>query len=146
MAPPLSITATNAVLTLTQPTLFPTPVQLQQFATDDVYDISAIQSLEAQMGVDGFLSFGFVYAMVRQGITLQANSPSNVFFDVLWTQMQAAQDNYPLSGLIVLKGINTKFSMINGGLTSYKPAPDAKKVLSPRKYEITWGRIFPAPI
>jgi hypothetical protein len=76
---------------------------------------------------------------------LQADSASNAFFDAIWTQMQAAQDVYPLAGLISLPSISTKFTMINGGLTGYKPAPDAKKTLQPRKYQVTWNKVFPAP-
>lgn len=141
-----SITSANAVLTLAQPILFPVPVQLQGFAADDVYDIDQIKSVETVMGVDGILSGGFVYVEVMQNITLQADSASNDFFDTLWAQMQAAQDIYPISGLVILPSILTKFAMRNGFLTGYKPAPDAKKTLQPRKYQITWNSIAPAPL
>lgn len=141
----MSITSSNAILTISQPILFPTPVQLQGFGADDVYDVDAIKSVEESMGVDGVLSFGFVFVAVPQNITLQADSASNDFFDTLWTQMQAAQEVYPVNGIIILPGIATKFTMINGGLTGYKPAPDAKKTLQPRRYQITWNRIFPQP-
>ena len=141
----MSITSANAVLTLTQPILFPSPQRIQGFAADDVYDIDQIKSVEAVMGVDGVLSFGFVFVEVMQNITLQADSLSGTFFDIVWTQMQATQDVYPVNGLIILPGISTKFAMINGGLTGYKVAPDAKKTLQPRKFQITWNKIFPQP-
>lgn len=141
----MSITAANAVITFSQPILFPSPQRIQGFAADDVYDLDAIKSVEASMGVDGVLSFGFVYAEVMQNITLQADSLSNTFFDIVWTQMQAAQDVYPINGVVQLPGIASKFRMENGGLTGYQPAPNAKKTLQPRKYQITWGRIFPQP-
>lgn len=141
-----TITAANAILTLSQPILFPVPQQLQGFAADDVYDIDSIKSIEAVMGVDGVLSFGFVYVEVMQNITLQADSASNAFFDTVWTQMQAAQDVYPINGVVVLPGVSTTFAMLNGGLTGYKPAPDAKRTLQPRRYQITWNKIFPAPL
>ncbi len=141
-----SITSANAVLTLAVPPLFPVPQQIQGFATDDIYDIPQIKSVEVQMGVDGVLSAGFVYIQIPQEITLQADSDSNDFFDTWWTQMQAAQDVYAASGIIKLPSIATKFTQINGFLTGYKPAPGAKKLLQPRKYEITWERIAPAPM
>jgi hypothetical protein len=140
-----SISSSNAVLALTQPILFPVPQQLQGFATDDVFDVEAIKSVETLMGVDGVLSAGFVFAEVPMNISLQADSASNRFFDTLWTQMQAAQDVYALTGTAVLQSIATKFLMINGFLTGYKPAPDVKRVLQPRRYQITWQRIFPQP-
>ena len=141
----MSITAANAVLMLTIPPLFSIPQQLQGFAADDVYDIPTIKSVETMMGVDGVLSGGFVYTEVKQAITLQADSPSNAVFDTWWTQMQAAQDVYVASGLIRLVTLRTKFTQLTGFLTGYKPAPAAKKVLQPRQYEITWGRIVPSP-
>ena len=60
-----SITSANAILTLAIPLLFPTPVQLQGFAADDVYDIPRIKSVETLMGVDGVLSGGLFLSLGR---------------------------------------------------------------------------------
>lgn len=140
-----TITSANAVLTLSQATLFPAPVQMQQFAADDVFDTENIRSVEALMGVDGVLSFGFIYVAIVQNIALQANSPSNSFFDVIYTQQTAALDIYPLNGTIILPGISTKFTLSNGAMTGYKPTPDGKRTLTPRRFQITWNKIAPAP-
>lgn len=140
-----SITSANAVLMLAIPPLFPVPQQLQGFAADDIYDIPQIRSVEVMMGVDGLLSGGFVYVEIRQEISLQADSASNLVFDTWWTQMQAAQDVYVANGIIQLPSIATKFQMVRGFLTGYKPSPGAKKVLQPRRYEITWESVAPAP-
>lgn len=141
----MSITAANAVLTLAIAQLFPIPQQLQGFATDDVYDVPTIKSVEVLMGVDGVLSAGFIYAEVPQDIHLQADSPSNAIFDTWWSQMQAARDVYEASGLILLPGLKSKFQQTRGFLTGYKPVPAGKRVLQPRTYQITWERIAPAP-
>jgi hypothetical protein len=140
-----TITSANATLTLSQPTLFPAPVKMQQFAVDDVFDTENIRAVETLMGVDGVLSFGFVFVAVVQNIALQANSPSNSFFDVIYTQQQAALDVYPLNGTIILPAISTKFTLSNGALTGYKPTPDGKRTLTPRRFQITWNKIAPAP-
>jgi tail fiber protein gp32 len=139
------ITSANAVLTLGQPILFPTPQQLQGFAADDIFNIPEIQSLESVMGVDGVLSFGFVFVEIAWNITLQADSASNQIFDTIWTQQLATKQAYPVSGLIKLPGIATKFTLTNGGLKRYKPAPDAKKTLHPRTYGFVFQNIAPAP-
>lgn len=140
-----SITSANSVLMLAIATLFPVPQQLQGFATDDVYDVPTIKSVETMMGVDGVLSGGFTFVAIPQSITLQADSASNRVFDTWWTQMQAAEDVYIASGLIRLPSIVTKFTQTRGFLTGYKPVPAAKKTLQPRTYEITWERIAPSP-
>lgn len=140
-----TITSANSILTLQQSILFPSPVQMQQFAADDVFDTETVRNVETLMGVDGVLSFGFVFVAIVQGIALQANSPSNSFFDVLYTQQVATLDVYPLNGTIILPAISTKFTLSNGVLSGYKPTPDGKRTLTPRRYQITWNRIAPAP-
>ncbi len=139
------ITAANSVLTLSVATLFPTPQQLQGFAADDVYDIARIQSVETLMGVDGVLSAGFVFVEIEQTIRLQADSPSNFVFDTWYTQMVANFTTYAAQGVIRLPNIQSKFTMSNGFLTGYKPAPQARRVLQPREYQIRWNAIAPAP-
>ena len=140
-----TITAADVVLTISVGIIIPQPQQLQGFATDDVFDIPSIKSVETLMGVDGILSGGFVYTEIRQEITLQADSLSNRLFDTWWTQMQATKGVYVASGAAKMPSVGTKFTMTNGFLTGYKPAPGAKRVLQPRRYEITWGRIAPSP-
>jgi hypothetical protein len=140
-----TITSANATLTLWQPTLFPSPQQIQQFAADDVFDTDAIRSIEALMGVDGFLSFGFTFVPVVQSFALQANSGSIRFFETIYTQQVAALTVYPISGTILLPSISKKYNMTNGGMTSYKPLPDAKRTLQPQRFQVTWERVLPAP-
>lgn len=142
----MSITAANAVLTLTIPPLFVAPQQLQGFGVDDVYGLPQIKSVEVMMGVDGIMSMGFVKVPIPQTFTLKADSPSISLFDIWWQQMQAAGDTFSASGLIRLPGLGKKYIMNVGGLTGYKPAPDAKKLLQDQTYEITWQSIFSAPL
>jgi hypothetical protein len=140
------VTSVDCVLTLTIPPLFPVSQQLQGFATDDIYNIPRIRSVETLMGVDGVLSAGFVYKEIVQEIMLQADSLSNDVFDVWWTSMQSAKATYPANGTIKLPSISTKFIQTNGYLTGYTPAPPAQRILQPRAFEITWQTIAPAPV
>jgi hypothetical protein len=136
---PLSLSAANAIVTLSIPLLFPIPQQLQGFATDDVFNTGQIKSVET-------LSGGFVFTEVVQNYVLQGDSLSNRFFDVWWTSMQAAQDVYWANGSILLPAVGTKFAMVRGALTGYQPLPDAKKILQPRTHAITWNRVAPSPV
>jgi hypothetical protein len=140
-----SITAANVVVMLSVPPLFSTPQQIQGFGQDDVFDVPQIKSVDTLMGVDGNLSAGYVFVEIPWNFTLQADSLSNLVFDTWWTQMQAGQVTYAASGLIRVPGTSTKYTLVNGYLTGYKPAPDAKKLLQPRKYMITWNTIAPSP-
>ena len=140
-----SLTAANAVITLTIPGVFGRPQQLKQFAVDDVADVDTLTVAETAMGVDGFLSGGYVYNAVKYVYTLQANSPSNFIFDQWKAAQDAQQDTFAANGLLSLKSLGTKWTWTNGFLTEYKPAPDVKKILQPRKFQITWERVAPQP-
>jgi len=142
----MSLTAANSTITLSQATLFPTPITLQGYAADDVTDIEAARVLEHQMGVDGVLSFGFVWAERMQEITLKADSPSIAFFDTIATQQEAVSDVYPLNGTILLPSIGKMFTLINGGLETYKPIPAVKKLLQPQRMRIVWNRCIAVPV
>lgn len=140
----MDITAANANLTLAIPPLFNTPQQLQGFAADDVYDLDEIESVETLMGVDGTLSGGFVWKPQPQTIMLQADSPSAALFDTWYSQQVAARTTYVANGVITLPAIGLKFVQTTGYLTGYKPA-GAKKLLTPRRFRITWNLVLPAP-
>lgn len=141
-----TITSANTILTLTQAILFPTPVQIQQFAADDVTDTDQVRNVEALMGVDGTLSFGFVFAPIMQNITLQANSPSISFFDTLYAQTLATEDVYVLTGSLLFPATGKSYNMTNGAMTDYKPTPDAKRTLQPQRFRLTWNSVVPSPL
>lgn len=141
----MSLTTANTIIQLTQPTLFPTPTQIQGFASDDMFDTDALRIVETLMGVDGVLSAGFVFTAVGMRLTLQADSASNAFFDTINAQQYAAEDVYPLNGVVLSPALGKKLILTNGFLTNWKPFADAKRVYQPRRYELTFQKTLPAP-
>lgn len=142
----MTITAANATITFTVPSVFAAPQQIQGFAADDVYSTDTLESVEEMMGVDGQLTAGFVFVPVRQQYTLMADSPSIAFFDQWWQFQQALQDAYPCFGTITLPSKKTQYAMQKGFLKGYKPLPDAKKLLQPQQFAIVWQRIIASPV
>jgi hypothetical protein len=139
-----TLTGANSVITLGVVGIFNVPVQLHGFDVDDVLATAAVKSVETRMGVDGRLSGGWVATEKVQTYTLQADSESNFLFDE-WVQTQEAQrEAYPAFGNIILPAVGTTIALIRGFLTSYPPMPDVKKILQPRRFEITWERVLPA--
>lgn len=141
-----SITGSTAIFQLAVINLFPIPVQLQGFAADDIFDTDDIEPNEVLMGVDGILSGGRVNVPVAQTIHLQADSQSNQVFDQWNAAEQALQDSYIANGIVTLTGLGLKWTLTRGFLTRYKPIPQAKKLLQPRTYRITWNLVSPAPV
>jgi hypothetical protein len=141
-----SITSANAIIALTIPGVFPTPVQLQGFAADDIFDTDAVNPAEILMGVDGKMSAGFVFVPTVQNYSLQADSSSNRIFEEWFRQQQAAAELFYADGIVTLVSIGKVYTMRKGALTGYKPMADGKKVLQPRKYAITWESVAPSPV
>ncbi len=140
-----SIGASDIVFTINIIGVFASPQQLQGFANDEVTDIPALKSAEVMMGVDGIQSDGFVFVSVPQTMSFQADSASNDLFDAWWTQMVGTRSTYRASGLLKVPSIGKKYTLTSGVLTSYKPIANAKRLLQPRTYEVTWQSIAPAP-
>lgn len=141
-----TITSANSIYMLSIIGLFGTPVQLQGFAADDVFDTEGIESAEAVMGVDGFLSAGFVYVPIKQSISLQADSPSCFMFEEWYAKQQANREVFRATAQIMLPSVGKNYACSNGVLTHYSLMSDAKKVLQPRKFSITWQSVVGAPI
>lgn len=141
----MNITSANATILLSVPLLFPIPVQLQEFAADDIFGTDPIQVGEEQMGVDGHLTAGFVNSPTKQKYALMADSLSNFFFDQIALQEKANQTKFVINGVVLLTSVNTKYTMTRGFLSIWQPIPDAKKILQPRTHTITWERVTPTP-
>ena len=140
-----TLTAANSVILLSIPSLFGTPVQLQGYAADDVFDIDALDTAETMMGVDGKLSAGWVPKEIKQTFTLQADSDSVAFFEQWYQAQQRVRELYAANGTTALPSVGRSYTMAKGFLTSYSPAPAGKKVLQPRKFVVTWEAIRSAP-
>jgi hypothetical protein len=97
------------------------------------------------MGVDGFYTAGFVYMPFPQTIVLMADSPSFSIFDQWQAASRGAPNTYWATGTVIMPGINTIYTLTQGVMTKYKPAPDVRRLLQPRRYEIMWGGFSAAP-
>ena len=136
-----TITSANSVFTIVIAGLFPTPVQLQGYASDKAFTTEALDLAEVQMGVDGRMTAGFVPNPTKQTITLQADSPSKDIFTALIQAMKTAREVFYISGTIALPSTGESFTLTRGILTNAKQIPDAQKVLQPVDYVITWESV-----
>jgi hypothetical protein len=140
-----TITAANAVFSISVAQLFQAQ-QLQGFAADDVFSHALVAPVETLMGVDGYLSGGWTPQPKVQTIALQADSPSNVIFDTWYQAQEVAREVYIADAHITLLSIQKSFYCVKGFLTNYPPMADARKILQPRRFTITWEQITTAPL
>jgi hypothetical protein len=141
-----TITAANAVLILSVPTLLPVATQLQGFSADAVFDAEDIDATDVVMGVDGILSGGMVFAASPMNFSLQADSPSITFFEAWYAGQKAAIEAFPAQGNVTLTTIGRNYQLVTGFLSRYKPIADAHRILQPQRFRITWQSIIPSPI
>lgn len=141
-----TITAANSILMLSVANLFPTPIQMQGFAADDIFDTEEVETAETVMGVDGRLSAGYVPVPINQNISLMPDSASIAFFEN-WIQAQdQARELYIATGTVRLLSVHRTYAMERGFLTRYPRTPAAKRTLQARRFQIRWERVTSAPI
>lgn len=140
-----TITSADAVFMLSIAGLYPAPQQLQGYAADDMFTTAAIKPVELQMGADGILVAGWVPVMKEMTIMLLASSVSVALFETWDATETSGRIKLPASGIIVLNSTGAKYTLSNGYLSEVSPMPDAKKVLQPRRFGITWQGISAAP-
>lgn len=140
------VTDANAVFAISVPLWLPLPTQLQGFGMDDIFSTANVTPVQTQMGVDGQLSGGYVPTEKKTTITLAASSASNDFFDAWFAGMDGNLAAYAAEGVITLPSRGSAYTLIRGFLTGYLPINDAKKILQPRRFEITWQSIVRIPV
>lgn len=141
-----TITSANSVFALIIPGIYPSPQILQGYATDDAFAVDSVDVTENMVGVDGKKASGYTPYLNVMTIAFQANSRSIIIFDTWLGVMNTAREDFPANGTIFLPSIGKSYVATNGSLTKAKPLPDAKKVLQPVQYVITWESIVPSPV
>lgn len=141
-----TITAANAVFMISITNLYASPLQLQGFAADDVFSHALVAPVETLMGVDGFLSGGWTPQPKVQTIALQADSPSSYIFDDWYAAQEQAREVYVADAHITLASVQRAFHCVKGFLTNYPPMADARRILQPRRFSITWESIVSVPL
>ena len=141
-----TLTDANAAISLAVPEVFAVPVPISGFSVDDMFDTENVAPNETLMGVDGVLSGGYTPYPVKLKIVLQADSPSNIYFDQWRQAMDAATEAYTAELTITAPGPGKIWTFTRGFLTGDMPTPGAKKIFQPQTYEITFNSVSAAPV
>jgi hypothetical protein len=140
-----SITSANTIIMMSVVGVFNSPVQMQQFAADDIFGNDSIPGSEIAMGVDGHMTAGFVFAPIPWSIHLMGDAtPSTDLFDGWYLANRKAIDVFYANATVLMPSLSKKYTLTRGSLTSYKVMPDAGKTLRTRTYTVTWQSIAPA--
>lgn len=146
MADERFLTAADAIYALTVTDLFTSAQILAGYSTDRAFETDAVEAVELQMGVDGFLSGGYVPKETPQTITFQSDSLSVDIFDYWYGQQQQNRQLYRANATVIIPAIGKKYTLRKGFLSSWVPIPGTGKILAARPARITWERITVAPL
>lgn len=141
-----TITAANSVFMLSVPGLFNNPQQLQGYMAEAAFETEDATVGELVLGVDGILSSGFVPYTVDMAISIMPDSPSSDLFDQWLAAEKANREKLPAQATISLVSISRKYDCVNGFLQRIPPIPSARRVLTGRRFMITWGVVSAAPV
>lgn len=140
-----TLTSADSVLMLVVPGLYDTPQNLQGYAADDIFTVGQVSSAETSMGLDGILSAGWIPQIKQMTIMLQANSSSVSIFDQWVDTQEDARELLPCTLVVSVSGVNMIYNCTNGFMTSQTLLPDAKKILQPRSFVLSFGSIKGQP-
>ena len=129
-----TLTASNSSLSITVPGIFSSPQTIQGYAVDDAFSAEAVERAEVMIGVDGNMSYGYIFNVISVPITIQADSPSLAFFNTWKNIEDGNRELSPGNGVVMLPGIGWKFTLANLILANYPVLPDVKKILQPLKF------------
>lgn len=136
-----TLTSANSSLVITATQVFPAPQAIQGYAADDAFTLDALDLSEAVMGVDGKLSAGYTPQPTKFNISIQADSPSIEVFDMIIAAMKGTREVVWLDAVVQLPAVGAKYILTKGVITNVNQMPDAKKILQPQKFTVTFESV-----
>ncbi len=134
----LDITSTNSTVILTVEDLFPQGVTLEGFSVDTIVSSDEVTMAEVRMGVDGKLASGYVPSPKSVTISLEANSPSQEVFNIVYGATEVTKKIYKCKLEVTVPSLNRTYNWIDGCIVSGKPTSDVKKTLDPTSWKMTF--------
>ena len=141
-----TLTSASAILKLAIGGIFPVPQTIEGFSADNLFSSDTVPRAEVVMGADGKMSAGYVPAPVQQTIVLLPSSPSMYVFETWIMAMSTAREVFFAEGEVTYKATGRKYILTKGVLVEGKIMPDAKKLLQPVEFRITWESVNPSYI
>lgn len=141
-----TLTSANSQFSIIIPGVYNSPQLLEGYATDDAFSTGDVSNAEAQVGVDGKTSAGFVFNLIEQTITFMATSKSIKVFNDWALAQKAAREVIAAQATIIIPSIGMKWAGTDGYLTRNRVIPDVKKILQPVPYVITWSELVGANV
>jgi hypothetical protein len=140
-----TITAANALFTLSVPGAGLVEYTLEGYAADAAFATDSLTVAETVMGVDGKMSFGRLPTIKPQSIQLMPDSKSVEFFNAWYNAQEVLGDAIPALGRITIPGLGVSYVLTKGVLKQYSPISAAAKAMQAQTFAIDWENITATP-
>ncbi len=137
----MDITSANSIMTIQADPIIPSPVQLQNFATDQIATTDEMVIAEARMGPDGGLAMGYTPQPVAFTLMLEANSPSQQTLFDLSGAIRANRRIYDVTITLDCPSLKKRYIFERGGLISSSVMPNPKKVHDPTSWKFQFATV-----
>ena len=137
----LDITSTTAELYLQVDDLYPNPVRIIQFSTDQSFALEQQTIAEYRFGVDGGLAVGYRPTEKKVTVSLEASSPSWQVMENILRSDIATKKKHEVTMTAVIPSVNRRFVFSCGFLNSGTAMPNPKTVLEPTQWEFVFAKM-----
>lgn len=125
------ITSANSVVVLTCEDLYPAGIQLENFSADQSITQADEEIASTRMGVDGYMSAGWIPTIKSITVSLEPSSPTIEVFDTIYKAQRTAKAPYRLNLSVAVPATGKSLTYKNGVLKNWKLLADHKQVLDP---------------
>jgi hypothetical protein len=139
MANNRTLTAANAIVSITVPGLFPVPQIIDGFEIEDNFTSGAISIAETVLTLDGELEGGFVYSTVPLRLNLLPMSNSKKFFVDYLQATRTNQDIFRANFSVTMIGEKTQYTLTNGIYISGQVIPNVAKIQKAVPFEFLFS-------
>ncbi len=129
----INITSAVSKLRIIVPEYYPGGFDVDDFASDDMFEAAALQNKEDMMSADGKYHGGFVFNPVDFTVTLMATSNAAQLIDDWFAAERASISAFSCNAVLTIPSTGRKYNFVNGLLYSWPPVPPGKRVLQPRQ-------------
>jgi hypothetical protein len=128
----IDITSANSKLHIVVPQYYPGGFEVDDYASDDMFEAGALQNKEDMMSADGKYHAGFVFNPSEFTVNLMPSSRAGFLIDDWFAAERAVIAAFGCNATLIIPGLQSKYTFTNGVLFSWTLVPPGKRILQPR--------------
>ncbi|QNT78280.1 phage tail fiber protein [Entomobacter blattae] len=121
------------------------PYELEGWAADRAFAVSAQTTSEIVLGVDGQAHFGWVPNLVQFDFSVMPDSDTAEFMETIYSIQQTLRETLEMNATLKIPALQRGYALINGALTNYTPLPAHHRVQAAQTFQMTFTKALPAP-